>query len=523
MAAQDPNHRGIMVDDLSRGRRPLGSLGGVAEFAVDASGNVTGLVGPDGTMSSLQRGAYSQNIGTRVENAQPLNLTNAGGRTFHEVYSTELGFDAVRFIYFNHQTSGTYTVGPAKCCVASDISTDQNQNGATWTNVTFDGGNTTMVITNTTDATNPVIAFSDWIPISSIDRTNDSSGLNLPVILVRTYFPSSTANISSVGPGLAHPTTGHQSPDGRVYIQRTQGSVDGVTTLSNFTQTYNGGNGGTLGVQYSARGRITNLFAVGDSITAGQKGRDPQYGWLARIKSVASTPSNPIEIANFGVSGQNTTTYAKRAAYLLQYMTKGVFIYPPFSANDNTTLTATVINTMMQNMQKALRAAYAANMLPLLWTSIPYANNNATTCGNTYATPGLNTITPVSMAGIANGVPIRLDLGAHQEIVTASNVTGSTFDCTTVYPHTATFAVIPLLNNISGFTSTDSFRTALTTTLTAYPGVDILNMSSLGNGASPELWLSVLDTYEGLHPEDNGNTKMANIANTWLSNNILKI
>ena len=47
MAAQDPNLRGIMVDDLARGRRPLGGLGGVAEFAVDASGNVTGLAGPD--------------------------------------------------------------------------------------------------------------------------------------------------------------------------------------------------------------------------------------------------------------------------------------------------------------------------------------------------------------------------------------------------------------------------------------------------------------------------------------------
>ena len=47
MAAQDPNHLGIMVDDLARGRRPLGSLGGVAEFAVDANGN-TVLVGPDG-------------------------------------------------------------------------------------------------------------------------------------------------------------------------------------------------------------------------------------------------------------------------------------------------------------------------------------------------------------------------------------------------------------------------------------------------------------------------------------------
>ena len=51
--AQDPNLRGIMVDDLSRGRRPLGSLGGVAEYATDASGNVTGLMGPDGELLEL--------------------------------------------------------------------------------------------------------------------------------------------------------------------------------------------------------------------------------------------------------------------------------------------------------------------------------------------------------------------------------------------------------------------------------------------------------------------------------------
>lgn len=62
MAAQDPNHRGIMVDDLARGRRPLGSLGGVAEFAVDASGNVTGLVGPDGKNALQMMGIEQNNL-----------------------------------------------------------------------------------------------------------------------------------------------------------------------------------------------------------------------------------------------------------------------------------------------------------------------------------------------------------------------------------------------------------------------------------------------------------------------------
>ena len=44
----DPNLRGLMVDDLTTGRRPLGSRGGVAEYATDANGN-TVLLGADGT------------------------------------------------------------------------------------------------------------------------------------------------------------------------------------------------------------------------------------------------------------------------------------------------------------------------------------------------------------------------------------------------------------------------------------------------------------------------------------------
>jgi lysophospholipase L1-like esterase len=461
-------------------------------------------------------GIRPQNIGTRVENAQALSLANASGRTFHEVYSIEVGCDAVRFIFMNSQTSGTYTVGPVKCCSVANISSDQNQNGATWTNVTFAGAST-VVVPNATDANNPVIAFSDWIPLSSVGRTNDPSGLNKPVILVRSYFPNTTANVTSTGPGLNHPTSGYAAPDGRVYIQRTQGAVDGVTTLANFTQTSNGGNGGTLGLQYSARGKLLQLYAFGDSITAGQKGRDPQYGWLSRLRNNISFSSAPVEVANFGWSGQTTTRFSARAAYVLPQMPVGALLYPTFSPNDNATLTQAVINTMMVNLQTVLRAAFAANITPILWTSLPYAASTATTCTNTYSTPGINTITPVSMSGISNGTPVRLDLGANQEVVMASNVTGSAFDCVTAYPHTANFAVIPLPNAVSVFGSSDSFRKALTTTLKAFPGVGVVSMESLGNGDAPERWVSTLDTYEGLHPEDSGNAKMAAIMASYLS------
>jgi hypothetical protein len=44
MKMADANLKGLMVDDLARGRRPLGN---VVEYATDANGNVT-LLGPDG-------------------------------------------------------------------------------------------------------------------------------------------------------------------------------------------------------------------------------------------------------------------------------------------------------------------------------------------------------------------------------------------------------------------------------------------------------------------------------------------
>jgi hypothetical protein len=317
--------------------------------------------------------------------------------------------------------------------------------------------------------------------------------------------------VTSNGPGIAHPASGISTPDGRVYLQRSQGGVDGVTTLTNFTQTSNGGNGGTLGVQYSARANLTQIYAFGDSITAGQKGLDPQYGWTPRLKDSLSTTANPVEVANFGWPGQTTTQYSARANYLIPQLSKGIVIYPPFSPNDTTPLTQTSINLQLSNLSNVLRTVFANNSYPVLWTSFPYANNILTTTSASAVGVGAVTITPSSMSGITNNTNIMFDSNNSQEFVVASNVTGTTFDCVTTKSHAASFKLYPHTDTVSAFTNKDNFRQALTATLKSFPSSTVVSMESLGNGATPEFWASTFDTYEGLHHSDAGSVKVASL------------
>lgn len=462
-----------------------------------------------------------QNIGTRMENARAVSLANSTGTTCLEVYSIETDADAVRFLFFNNQTTGTYTIGPVKVAAVADISIDQNQNGATWTNVTF-GGATTYVAPNATDTNDPVPFFSDWINLNSVARVNDSSGLNCPIYIVRTYFPSTTANYTSSTPSINHPPSGHQMADGRVYLQRRMTGVDGVTTPANMTSTTNIGNGATFGIQYAARNKVLQIYAVGDSITASANGNDPVYGWLPRLKNLLSTKNIPVEIANLGWATHTTTQYATRAIRILPQLPNGLVIYSAYSPNDNGTLTQTVINTMLSNMAASMRTVYAAGHYPVVWTPLPAVTLVTTSSAAAAATPGLNTITPASMDSIINGRIIMLDQGGKQEFVTASNVTGTTFDCTTINSHSAGFTINVHADAASSKGTSDSFRIALTATLKSYSGMDIIDMSPLGNGANPEFWADTYDHYDGLNPADGGAIKMAKIAYNKIMNILYK-
>ena len=71
-----------MVDDLARGRRPLGGLGGVAEFAVDASGNTVGLVDGNGLIipipAVVDAGVAAQTISIGAGERTSVAITSPG-------------------------------------------------------------------------------------------------------------------------------------------------------------------------------------------------------------------------------------------------------------------------------------------------------------------------------------------------------------------------------------------------------------------------------------------------------------
>ena len=115
-----------MVDDLARGRRPLGSLGGVAEFAVDASGNVTGLVYGDGKRKTFR------------SSSSKFRRNNRGGGVIIADCSTTTG-------YTKSQQGGTSTLttatvpagGPSSDKNSSNLLRLSNDTPDKWTALEF--------------------------------------------------------------------------------------------------------------------------------------------------------------------------------------------------------------------------------------------------------------------------------------------------------------------------------------------------------------------------------------------------
>lgn len=461
----------------------------------------------------------ASNVGTKVENGVSVSLANATGRTVQDVLTVEQNFDAIRVIFSNAAPVGVCTVGPVKVCSVADISVDVNQNGATWTDVTFSGA-ATVVLPNPTDAANPTVVFSDWIPLTAVARVNDPTGKNLPLILVRAYFPATTNPMTITGPQLSAVGT-DTIPDGRLYIGRQQAGVDGVSVLANFTTNFNGTTHGCLGVQYSARGQIVQLHCFGDSLTADIHAPIWCDSWPHKLRALLSSSfSSPVEVANWGWSGQTSTQFSGRATYLLPQLNPGIVLYEPQSPNDGATLTAAIIATQRTNLQAVLRAVNDNFHVPVLWTPIPWSNNPATTIagGGPYAA-GAHTFTPGAMTNIVNGAQIRLGLNPDDEVVIASNVTATTFDCVTTKAHTVPFACIALKNTSCTYLATDSFRQAFKRELLGMNStILVIDTALFGNGLAQELWFDILDSYEGLHFSGQGGTKMASLVYSAIAN-----
>jgi len=292
---------------------------------------------------------------------------NAAGDTYETVMELDSprGFDSIRILIPNHHTSGVYTVGPFIAAAGNSISIPNSPSEA-WTPVTFNGGASTVTVPNCTDVKNPQYVWSDWINLSSVDRTDIPGAL--PLIFLRGFIPGATPDMSVISLGTSGATYWPTRAT-RKWLSRLQTAVNGVTTPGNFTQTTNTNHSLFAAVQFSSRGRTVTVQAFGDSITlgSGASARGESFQMLAA--EAASSAAQPVEYINSGWAGQTVVEIAARAVRLIPLTKPDIAIFHAFTPDGIPT--ATVIKNDRIALAAFMRACEDNLVLPIVLNGLP--------------------------------------------------------------------------------------------------------------------------------------------------------
>jgi hypothetical protein len=266
------------------------------------------------------------------------------GRTYQATITCETsGFDAVRLIFAidngpNAPYDTAIKAAIAVSASATDLINPVDSTGAAapWIPAFFDnagadipwekqtnqvsGSGTTRTITllrapsvstldGTTQTALNAYTLSDWIPISSFDRTD---GGRWPLLYVRTYATGTTNGgiRFRILPQTSTATNfGNQVGD-RIW-QCYSGAGDFVATPPGFAPGTPDGHTILVAIQFYSRSRGITLMGIGDSILGGTGGGPGGIDWGVRATFELSRPEAPITwiLAPTGVI-QDTTPEA---------------------------------------------------------------------------------------------------------------------------------------------------------------------------------------------------------------------
>lgn len=161
------------------------------------------------------------------------------------------------------------------------------------TSVTFPSGGT-----NT-----PVFPLSDWIEAYSPARTDGGQGAAL--VFVRIIATGGTLKLVNNAFGA----TWDSFLSGRT-MQAYEQTGDFVTTnQSGFTSTTRTGDFPCVGIQYESLARGITMMVDSDSVFSGFGSNDGIDYAHRKTAMALSSPSLPVEVANFGTVGQSFTFY----------------------------------------------------------------------------------------------------------------------------------------------------------------------------------------------------------------------
>lgn len=360
------------------------SIGDIAAQIDGLSGNVTGLVGPDGRNVNLFR--RKTNIATMMRFGSLFSVGGAFIFTDNLLCTVPAHYDAVRLIFANANTVDCVLYG------ALVAKTERSDTVASKTNPIIDGvsytglvagpnstqlgwvpvtvaGSTTITIPAGSVA-NPTFLYSDWMPLSSVNRVD---GGKFPLLMVR--IGASAANPQTYV-GLTDNATAalvRNSCAPHEYYELAQG-VDGISVPSNFTTTWTGSNDNqfqrVIGVQVMTRGRAQTVMFAGDSImlgTGSTAGAKDGYANKA-FSQIASDLSN-VGYANLSYPGGTTTFYSTLATNQLANIAPSVAVYAPESPNDSVTSGVTMDERL--RAIKFIESCNAVGTQPILVTPAP--------------------------------------------------------------------------------------------------------------------------------------------------------
>ena len=319
------------------------------------------------------------------------NFSLTTNTTLHNTYTAEADFDWVQLGYFNFTLS---SVAIDRAAIAPSASLNDNFTPVTgtWTNVTFNnsgaagvppspsGSTTSFTIPAGSGSGNdiiPGIAWSDWMQVSSLART-DSPTVNLPLLMVRTYSnatqlptfaPATQADISTDWPTISL---------GRTFYSYYK-TGDFVTTPSGFTSP-NGPHKFIAPniVRFISRKRGLTVLGIGDSLTQGVNSTSGFNSWGHQACAALSSSSLPIMWMNGGWTGQTSSAYYTRARALIRDGSPDVCFIATWTPNDSPFTQASADLSWARAIDLA-NYCISLNIVPVLWTPIPQGGTTSTT------------------------------------------------------------------------------------------------------------------------------------------------
>lgn len=303
--------------------------------------------------------------------------------TWASLLGLEADFDLVQLIYENY-VSTPYTVGGAiiaPSAAANDGYYPVDGSGAAqaWTQVTFNnggadsppavtpGGVTTVTVPGVISGSPPNAiesrVFSDWMPVSSLPRTDGGS---LPLLMTRSYM--ATAFTAVVATPTAKLLTEWPTINSGRTIQCYYKSGNFVSNPAGFT-TPNGPNQylSIIGVRFYSRAKGIILLVGGDSLTQGLNSTSNHNGFGLQTAKLMSSAARPVSLVNVGYASQTSAAFYQNLMKAIDGFKPTVVTIPVLSPND--TQDQTNADTAWASAQSVYAYAVSKGALPVLWTA----------------------------------------------------------------------------------------------------------------------------------------------------------